>query len=325
MWLTVFNYDVSWVSPGCCPVYSLLFSLCQKTNSSIAFCSVKPVLWEKLKSMQGGDEDQICSGKRVLPQVLKKGIQIAGTVSLFSLLFLYPWTSIPRHKLIQCPTLLSFEEFLLFHILNIERVQLIKESFSGSIYVPGKNIFRSFTAFSWMSFQNRCSVKESVKLSAEKELEDCISVAHVTLSNIVCRQSNSTLVFLRTPSIEFTHNFSLYNIKIVEKNFEFYQLLNWNIVIVGSLELIRSETIPSILSKMLNFEVSSSNRWFPCKWRAKARKRQKLFLYGCFVLRSYLKQLFVWFLCRNSHKTASLQPIGSSLSKEKNTIRFISL
>ena len=35
--------------------------------------------------------------------------------------------------------------------------------------------------------------------------------------------------------------------------------------------------------KLKNFEVSSSCRWFPCMWRARAGKRQKLSLFECLV------------------------------------------
>ena len=54
-------------------------------------------------------------------------------------------------------------------------------------------------------------------------------------------------------------------------------------------------------------DVSSSSFWFPCKWRAKERKRQKLSLCGCLVFSSKMKQLTVFFFTGSSGKTASLR------------------
>ena len=84
---------------------------------------------------------------------------------------------------------------------------------------------------------------------------------------------------------------------------------------------------PSILlmNKLNNFEVSSSSRWVPCKWRASARKRLKLSLYGCLVLSSNVRHLIEPLLKRGSGKTAFLHPIGTSLSKAANTVKFVSL
>ena len=77
------------------------------------------------------------------------------------------------------------------------------------------------------------------------------------------------------------------------------------------------------MNKLNNFEVSSSSRWFPCIWRAKARKRHRLSLYGCLVFSSNVRQLIVWFLSRGSGKTAFLHPIGTSLCKAAKTVKFV--
>ena len=68
-----------------------------------------------------------------------------------------------------------------------------------------------------------------------------------------------------------------------------------------------------LLMKKLNiFEVSSSSPWFPCKWRARARRRQRLLLYGRLLFSSISRQLMVPFLKTGSGKTASLHRIGTS-------------
>ena len=84
---------------------------------------------------------------------------------------------------------------------------------------------------------------------------------------------------------------------------------------------------PSIflMNKQDNFEISSSNRWVPCKWRASARKRYKLSLYGCLVFSSNVRQLIVPFFNRGLSKTAFVHPIGMSLSKALNTVKFANL
>ena len=81
---------------------------------------------------------------------------------------------------------------------------------------------------------------------------------------------------------------------------------------------------PSILlfNKLNSFEVFSSSRWFPCMCRAGARERQRLSLYGCLVFSSNVRKLIVWFLSRGLGKTAFLHPIGTSLSKAANTVKF---
>ena len=84
---------------------------------------------------------------------------------------------------------------------------------------------------------------------------------------------------------------------------------------------------PSILvmNKLNNCEVSSSSRWVPCKWKASARKRHKLSLYGCLVFSSNVSQLIVWFLSRSSGKTAFLHPIGTFFRGTAKTIKFFKL
>ena len=80
-----------------------------------------------------------------------------------------------------------------------------------------------------------------------------------------------------------------------------------------------------LMNKLNNFEVFSSSYWCPCMWRASARKRHKLSLYGCLMFCSNVRQLIVWFLSRGSDKTAFLHPIGTSLSKAANTVKFVIL
>ena len=70
------------------------------------------------------------------------------------------------------------EEFLFTRVLDAERVQLVKESFSKVIYVPCIDIFHSFTACSWISLQIEMFVGKSVTFKAAKRLEDCINVVH---------------------------------------------------------------------------------------------------------------------------------------------------
>ena len=84
---------------------------------------------------------------------------------------------------------------------------------------------------------------------------------------------------------------------------------------------------PSVLlmNKLNIFEVFSSSRWFPCMWRARARKRHRLLLYGCLVFSSKVRQLIVPFLNRGSGKTVSLHPIGTSLRRAANTVKFVNL
>ena len=82
----------------------------------------------------------------------------------------------------------------------------------------------------------------------------------------------------------------------------------------------------SLLMNKLNItEVSSSNRWVSCKWRASERKRHKLLLDSCLVFSSYVRQLIVWFFSRGSNKTAFLHPIGTCLRRAANTVKFVNL
>ena len=89
----------------------------------------------------------------------------------------------------------------------------------------------------------------------------------------------------------------------------------------------RSGLSPSFLlmNKSNSSEVSSSSRWVPCKWRARAQKRHRLPLYGCFVSSSNVWQLIVPILNGGSGKIAFLHPRGTSLSKAPNTVKFVNL
>ena len=51
----------------------------------------------------------------------------------------------------------------------------------------------------------------------------------------------------------------------------------------------------------------------------------KLFFCSCLVFSSVVKPLSVWFFNRSLGKTASLQPIGTSLSKTATTVKFLNL
>ena len=89
----------------------------------------------------------------------------------------------------------------------------------------------------------------------------------------------------------------------------------------------RSVLNPSVLfmNKMTKFEVSSSSRWFPCKWRARAQKRHRLLLYGCLMFSSNVRQFVVQFIKSGSGKTASLHFIGMFLSEAANSVEFVKL
>ena len=80
-----------------------------------------------------------------------------------------------------------------------------------------------------------------------------------------------------------------------------------------------------LMNKLNNFEVSSSSRWFPCMWGARARERHRLLLYGGLVFSSNVRQLIVPLLNRSSGRTASLHPIGTSLKRAANTVKFVNL
>ena len=84
---------------------------------------------------------------------------------------------------------------------------------------------------------------------------------------------------------------------------------------------------PSVLlmNKLNIFEVFSSSRWFLCKWRARARTKHRLSLYGCLVFSSNVRQLIVQFFKSGLGKTAFFHPIGTSLSKAANTVKFVNL
>ena len=77
--------------------------------------------------MQRGDENKSCRGNLVPPQSLKIWIRISGQVSLSNFVFLFFRRSFPGQKWIGNQILLKVEVFLLIRILNIKRVQLVKE------------------------------------------------------------------------------------------------------------------------------------------------------------------------------------------------------
>ena len=70
-------------------------------------------------------------------------------------------------------------------IFNSERVQLVKQSFLGLIYVLRIDIFHSLTACSQMSLLIECSVEKKITIRVAKRLEDCINVVHVAYVVVV--------------------------------------------------------------------------------------------------------------------------------------------
>ena len=84
---------------------------------------------------------------------------------------------------------------------------------------------------------------------------------------------------------------------------------------------------PSILlmKKLNNFDVSSSSRWVPCKWRTSAQNRHKSSLYGCLLCSSDVRQLIVPFVNRGLGRSAFLHTIGTTLRRAANTVKFINL
>ena len=89
---------------------NLIFSFVSTSrNKFFNFASLWEAKFSKVpKKMQRGDEDQSCRGKLVLPQGLKKMIQVPGHVSLSILLYLCLWRYLLWHKLIQSRILLNF-------------------------------------------------------------------------------------------------------------------------------------------------------------------------------------------------------------------------
>ena len=80
-----------------------------------------------------------------------------------------------------------------------------------------------------------------------------------------------------------------------------------------------------LMNKLKILDVFSDSWWFLCKWRATARIRHRLLIYGCLVFSSNVKLLIVWHLGRGSCNTASLHPIGTTLSKSANTVKIVNL
>ena len=157
-------------------------------------------------------------------------------------------------------------------------------------------------------------------------MEDCVSVAHVTFMKIVSQQSDSILMLLHNPSSEFTYNVTYTKLISLRKIFSNSRSSSIVMSVIWTpWDRLRLSRSILLINKLKILDVSSSGRWFPCKWRARARKRHKLSLDGCLVFSSYVRQLTVWFSSRGLGKTASLQPIGSSLSKAAYTVKLVNL
>ena len=92
---------------------------------------------------------------------------------------------------------------------------------------------------------------------------------------------------------------------------------------MDSLELATAESIYSVSEEIENFWCFFFQLLISMQMRARTRKRNKLFLHGCLVFFFKMWQLIVWFSSRDSGKTASLQPIGTSLCKAANTVKSI--
>ena len=177
-----------------------------------------------------------------------------------------------------------------------------------------------------MSLQIECSIEKSVTIRAAKRLEKCINVFHLAYVVVVSQNlhmfsyfgtlclASSPIMFPSTLLISYSRMFRVSRSSAIGVSF-IWTRWNWSVL------------NPSILlmNKLNNFEVSSSSRWFPCKWRARARQRHKLSLYGFLACSSNVRQLIVPFFTRGSGKIAFLHPIGTSLSNAAHAGKFVNL
>ena len=142
----------------------------------------------------------------------------------------------------------------------------------------------------------------------------CLNSRTVFLYLCRLRLASSPTMFLFTISISYRTMLRVSRSSTVGISF-MWTPLNW------------SGLNPSnfLMNKLNTFEVSSCSRWFLCMRRARARKRHSLTLYGCPIFSSNVRQLIFWFLSRGSGKIAFLHPVGTFLSKEASTVRFVNL
>ena len=70
-------------------------------------------------------------------------------------------------------------------------------------------------------------------------------------------------------------------------------------------------------------EVDVSRLVVPFKWTASSRNKNKLWLYGCCVCASEIKQLTCWFIRCGSRIIESGHPIGTFLSKAAKMVTFV--
>ena len=109
-------------------------------------CDAKPS--SAPKKTKRGDEDKGCGEKLVLPQGLKKWILKSVHAFLSTLFSLNLCRSHPGHKLIENPVLQSCWSAFVDLCTRYQKSQLVKESFSGLIYVPWIDNFHSFSGCS---------------------------------------------------------------------------------------------------------------------------------------------------------------------------------
>ena len=169
--------------------------------------------------------------------------------------------------------------------------------------------------------QNEFSVGKSVTISSAKRLENCLIVVNVAIVVVVSQQSHIIFVFVYTSSSKFTDNVPIHNIYIIQEMLRVSRSSTKKIAFTRT-PWNWSAANPSILvMNILNkFEVCFPVVDFPANGEQEHEKDT-----SCLVFSSNVRQLIVWCLSRGSGETASFHPIGTSLRRTANTVKFFNL
>ena len=100
---------------------------------------------------------------------------------------------------------------------------------------------------------------------------------------------------------------------------------NWNVVQMDGLKLTRAEAIHSTQEKIQITRCFSFQFLLSIYMERKNLKKRKFSLYARLVFSLKVRQLIVWFFNRGLGKTWTWQPIGTSLRKVADTVKFVNL
>ena len=131
----------------------------------------------------------------------------------------------------------NIREFLIICVLDIERVKLIKKSFSELMHILWINTLHSFTAYQ-VTLQVSSLLEICIASWTAERLEECMDIVDVTNMTNIWYELNILLVLFDASSCKFPNHCAVNKVDVIYENIDTYYIFHrWIIIDANSLEL----------------------------------------------------------------------------------------